>query len=354
MNARGSGALGAPIGAVRAVLGVLGGVQVINGLHALLAPSSFYGDVPFGRGWVEALPAYNEHLVRDVGSLFLATGIVLLAAVVWTERRLVLIALVSYLAFALPHAVYHAFNLEPYGTGDAIANALTLAFTVLAPIALLLLMRRPRAAAEGGAAAPPAGAFGRIAGVPDSTRNPLARFAFRDSRRRSGAVMEPLRIYAHHPTLLAAYGGFELGVERAQRVPERLKLLAELRAAMLAGCEWCLDYASAISAAASVSEEDLRALPGYATSDRFDETERLVLDLATGMSRTPVDVSDELFAALRERFDEAQLVELVNIIALENHRARFNWAFGLAGQGFTEGAYCVRPEPGREAAAARA
>lgn len=352
MSERGKGELGVSTGIVRAVLGILGGVQILNGLYALLAPSSFYGDFPLGRGWVEALPAYNEHLVRDVGSLFLATGIVLLAAVVWTERRLVLIALVSYLAFALPHAIYHAFNLEPYGAGDAIANAVTLGFTVIAPIALLIAIRRPGPrVANAGTAAPDGGA--RIAGVPDSARSPLVRYAYRDSRRRSGEVMEPLRIWAHHPTLLAAYGAFELGTERAHRVPERIKHLAELRAAMLAGCEWCLDYGSAISTAANVGEEDLRALPGYATSDRFDETERLVLDYATGMSRTPVDVPDELFAALRERFDEAQLVELTNIIALENHRARFNWAFGLAGQGFTEGAYCVRPEPREQTGAAR-
>ena len=338
------GELGVSRGPVRAVLGILGGVQVLNGLYALFAPSSFFGDFPLGRGWVEALPAYNEHLVRDVGSLFLATGIVLLAAVVWTERRLVLIALVSYLAFAVPHAIYHAFNLEPYGAGDAIANAVTLAFTVVAPIALLVMMLRGSASAPPARAAAPAPGRARIEGVPDSTRNPLVRFAYRDSRRRDGTVIDPLRIYAHHPTLLAAYGAFELGTERAHTVPERLKHLAELRAAMLAGCEWCLDYGSAISTAADVGEEDMRALPAYESSDRFDETEKLVLDYATGMSRTPVDVPEDLFAALRERFDEAQLVELTNIIALENHRARFNWAFGLAGQGFTEGAYCVRPE----------
>ena len=245
---------------MRAVLGILGGVQVLNGLYALLAPSSFFGDFPLGRGWVAALPAYNEHLVRDVGSLFLATGIVLLAAVVWTERRLVLIALVSYLAFALPHAIYHAFNLEPYGAGDAIANAVTLAFTVLAPIALLVAMLRgPRCAAAGRATA----AGGADRGRARVTRNPLVRFAYRDSRRRDGTVIDPLRIYAHHPTLLAAYGAFELGTERAHAVPERLKHLAELRAAMLAGCEWCLDYGSAISTAADVGEEDMRALPGY-------------------------------------------------------------------------------------------
>jgi hypothetical protein len=55
--------------AVRAVLGGLGAVQSIDGLWATFAPRSFYGDFPFGRGWVEALPAYNEHLMRDVGGL---------------------------------------------------------------------------------------------------------------------------------------------------------------------------------------------------------------------------------------------------------------------------------------------
>jgi alkylhydroperoxidase family enzyme len=97
----------------------------------------------------------------------------------------------------------------------------------------------------------------------------------------------------------------------------------------------------------------MRELPTYATSDRFSALEKLVLDYATGISRSPVDVSDELFDRLREHFDEAQLVELTNVIALENYRARFNWAFGIAGQGFSEGAYCVSPEKRREVLAAR-
>ena len=68
-----------------------------------------------------------------------------------------------------------------------------------------------------------------------------------------------------------------------------------------------------------------------------------MLDYAAGMSRTPVEVPDELFARLREHFDDAQLVELTSVIALENYRARFNWAFGIEGEGFSQGAYCVRP-----------
>lgn len=341
--------LGPPNYVVRAVLGILGTTQMVDGLHALFAPRSFYDDFPFGRGWVAALPEYNEHLTRDVGSLFLATALILLAGAVRLDRRLVTVALLAYLTFALPHLIYHAFNLEPYGTADAIGNSVSLALTVLAPVGLLIAMRRRPATRP--AQASGADGNGRIAGVPDTTRSPLARMAFRSSRKRGGAVLDPLRIHAHHPTILAGYAGLELATEKATLVPKRLKHLAELRAGMLAGCEWCLDYGSAISAAADVDPEDLQALPSYRTSDRFDELDRLVLDYASGMSQTPVDVSDELFARLREHLDEAQLVELTSVIAVENYRARFNWAFGLAGQGFSEGAYCLRPEPAAGTAA---
>ena len=61
------------------------------------------------------------------------------------------------------------------------------------------------------------------------------------------------------------------------------------------------------------------------------------------MTHTPVEVPDPLFRSLRENFTEAQLVELTAIIAWENYRARFNHAFGLEAEGFSEGAYCALP-----------
>ena len=42
--------------------------------------------------------------------------------------------------------------------------------------------------------------------------------------------------------------------------------------------------------------------------------------------------------------DEGQLVELTSVIALENYRARFNWALGIQSEGYSEGAYCVAPQ----------
>lgn len=84
----------------------------------------------------------------------------------------------------------------------------------------------------------------------------------------------------------------------------------------------------------------------------FSPLEKLVLDYGVAMTLTPVEVPDELFAALRQHFNEAQLVELTAAIAWENYRARFDHAFGIEAQGFSKGAYCPLPERTREIPAA--
>jgi hypothetical protein len=143
----------------RVILIALGGIQFVNGIWATLAPRSFYEDFPLGiGGWVSALPSYNEHLMRDVGGLFMATGFILLAAAVWLERRLLAVALVSYLLFAVPHAIFHFFNLEPFGTGDVIGNVVALTATVVLPVWLLVVAVRdagPRREAPATPSPPP-------------------------------------------------------------------------------------------------------------------------------------------------------------------------------------------------------
>ena len=68
-----------------------------------------------------------------------------------------------------------------------------------------------------------------------------------------------------------------------------------------------------------------------------------MLAYADVMTRTPVEVSDALFARLREKFSEAELVELTSAIAWENYRARFDHAFGIEAENFSDGAVCALP-----------
>jgi hypothetical protein len=49
-------------------------------------------------------------------------------------------------------------------------------------------------------------------------------------------VVDPIRITAHHPRLLWAYGQMEMGIEAAKSVPDRYKHLAMLRAAKMIEC----------------------------------------------------------------------------------------------------------------------
>ena len=85
-------------------------------------------------------------------------------------------------------------------------------------------------------------------------------------------------------------------------------------------------------------------LQRYETSNAFDGVEKLVLDLAVAMAKTPTDISAELKSRLSQQFNEAQLVELAAAIAFEHYRARFNRVFGVQPAGFSEGAFCVLPE----------
>jgi 4-carboxymuconolactone decarboxylase len=161
------------------------------------------------------------------------------------------------------------------------------------------------------------------------------------ARKRLGRVPEPFAVAAHHTKVFGAMSGFEMALEKSKRVSLRHKALGELRAAMVVGCEFCVDIGSMIALEAGLTEDELRDLLDWERSDRFDELDKLVLGYADAISRTPVDVPDELFERLRGHFDEQQLVELTAAIAWENWRARFNWAFALGKEGYSEGAYCV-------------
>jgi hypothetical protein len=125
-------------GWLRGGLLLLAASSLTVGLWALLVPRSFYEDFPLpGRDWVSALGPYNEHLVRDVGALNLALGVLLVAAAILLERRLVQVSLVAWLAYAVPHFVFHLTQVHHFSPFDNLANIGGLGLAVLLPLLLL-------------------------------------------------------------------------------------------------------------------------------------------------------------------------------------------------------------------------
>jgi uncharacterized membrane protein len=113
--------------------------QLVTGLWAVFAPAAWFDDFPgFGPALVGAEPPYNRHLATDAGGAFLATGVALLIAVIWPRRQLVTMALVTYLTFAIPHAVYHAAHEAPGLSSAADAANVILLFAGVATAGVLL------------------------------------------------------------------------------------------------------------------------------------------------------------------------------------------------------------------------
>jgi AhpD family alkylhydroperoxidase len=193
----------------------------------------------------------------------------------------------------------------------------------------------------------------RIEGVPQNQARPMVKLVYWFMRKGMkkmtgrepvhGSGIEPIEVWARQPKMMSGMGKFQQAVRKGNTLDERLKNLVELKGAQMIGCEFCVDLGSQICRNSGLSDEELLALPRYRESARFTEREKLALDYTVAVMRTPVEVTDELFARMKEHFTDEQLVELTALLTLVNLN-RLNAAFGIGSAGFSEGMVCVLPD----------
>ena len=193
----------------------------------------------------------------------------------------------------------------------------------------------------------------RIQGVQRNQAGPIVKLVYRLGPRMMrkltgreasiGNGIEPMELWAHKPKLMIAMGKFNGAVRKPGALENRIRNLCELKGAAMIGCEFCVDLGSQICRNSGFSDEELLAISRYGSSELFDEREKVALDYPVAVMRTPVEVTDELFAKLQEHFTTEQIVELTALLTLVN-LDRFNAAFGIGSAGFSEGMLCVLPE----------
>ena len=167
-------------------------------------------------------------------------------------------------------------------------------------------------------------------------RTLIYRLAEWYSRRSYGVVAEPLAAMGHHPRVLLTDARFETSLARWKRLDPTLKALAVMASAVSIGCSWCVDFGYWISTQEGVDPAKLRDVPQWRDSDVYTDLERQVMAYAEAVTATPPTVTDEMVAALRQELDDAALVELTMMVAVENVRSRFNSSLGLTSQGFKD------------------
>ena len=120
---------------VRVGLIALAAIQWTTGLWMQLLPESFYRDFPT----VELTPPFSEHLMRDFGGASVGLAVVITAAAVWMDARLTVIALLAYLAYSVPHLVFHLWHLHDASSAQTAFIVISLGGSALLPSALLAL-----------------------------------------------------------------------------------------------------------------------------------------------------------------------------------------------------------------------
>jgi alkylhydroperoxidase family enzyme len=198
----------------------------------------------------------------------------------------------------------------------------------------------------------------RIQGVSRSQAGPMVKLIYRFGPRmvrkmtgrdpQTGNGLEPVEVWALQPKMMMGMGRFNQAVRKARTVDERIRNLVELKGAQMIGCEYCVDLGSQICRNSGFTDAELLAIPRYRTSELFTDQEKTALDYAVAFMRTPVEVTDELYARMRSYFDDRQMVEITALLALVN-LDRFNAAFRIGSAGFSEGMVCLTPDRPRTA-----
>jgi len=130
--------------AVRICLGVLGLSALAIGLPASFAPETFYTDYPFFTALVSLLPPYNEHLITDVGGLYLGFGIIFIWAMIQPSRQLIIPVCAGWIVAQALHFAFHVSHLTGFTTTEAVTQQIGLAIYILLALIPIVALRSPK------------------------------------------------------------------------------------------------------------------------------------------------------------------------------------------------------------------
>ncbi len=165
-----------------------------------------------------------------------------------------------------------------------------------------------------------------MARIEPLTREDLAEFedhlAFFD--KAMGFVPSSIYNMARVPGLFQAFQGMAKAVMGNDLIPGELKQLIALTTSAAGGCRYCQAHAGHGAEKQGASEEKLRAVWEYETSDLFSEAERSVLRVAFKGGQVPNAVTDDDFAQLKSHWDDDQASAIVAVIAMFGFLNRWN------------------------------
>lgn len=127
---------------IRICLGVLGLSALAIGLPASFAPETFYTDYPFFTALIKLLPPYNEHLITDIGGLYLGFGVMFSWSAIQPSRQLIVPLCTGWIVAQALHFAFHIGNLTGFTTTEAVVQQVGLGLYILLAIVPIAMLRQ--------------------------------------------------------------------------------------------------------------------------------------------------------------------------------------------------------------------
>lgn len=156
----------------------------------------------------------------------------------------------------------------------------------------------------------------RIAGHPAAHYPWYVRLILWLQRRKYGRALEPALLWGRIPkaflVLTLLYRTLD---RRSSPLEPALRSLIQVRISQINWCSFCVDLNSAAALERHAAPGQLAALSQYENSPAFSERECAALAYAEAVTDPARRVDSALFARLRQRFTEQEIVELTALIA---------------------------------------
>ena len=168
----------------------------------------------------------------------------------------------------------------------------------------------------------------RISLIEPENAEASAKRIMENLQKQFGVVIDPVKALAHKPDFLRSLMSLTTVADGPGDIDPGFKEVLNVRASVLNECEFCTQMHSRMAGMHKVSAEKIEGAKEGSASGAFDEREKAALVLCEE-STQGVAISDDAFESAMAHYSEAEIVELLGVIAVINM-----WNRLMVGLGF--------------------
>jgi len=146
---------------------------------------------------------------------------------------------------------------------------------------------------------------------------------YKKFENETGKVPEWIRVMAHRPEILKEFTELFKAIMGGGKIESFLKWKIALVVSQILKCPFCVDVTEKMLKKLGASEETMKGI------EELSGEEKEILELVKDVTLDGHLDQPELFEKLKEKFNEAQIVEIISVMGLFNYINRFNNTLGI-------------------------